>query len=173
VWEEMRCAHPCLYMSEADDGRGTRGIAITSCAEVGDGRTPREESTLRGRRLPKRRLGASTGAAEKTHGAWVTASRARRNVRQTRADILRDCAASAATHLRRIFRSGLRHSRRSGHYASSLWNVYQTQFFAPDERKRVALGDALTRSRARAREWRPSNREFSSHHLHAAPFSTM
>jgi hypothetical protein len=37
-------------------------------------------------RLPKQRFGASTGAAEKTHRAWVTASRAQQNIRQTRAD---------------------------------------------------------------------------------------
>jgi hypothetical protein len=77
VWEEMRCVCPCLYRSEAGDGRGTRGIAITSCAEVGNGRAPREASSLRDRRLPKRRLGASTGAAEKTHRGWVTVRRAR------------------------------------------------------------------------------------------------
>jgi hypothetical protein len=60
---------PCLYMLEAGDGRGTRGVAITSCAEVAEGRAPREASPLRGRELPNRRLDAGTGAAEKTHRA--------------------------------------------------------------------------------------------------------
>jgi hypothetical protein len=58
---------PCLYRPEAGDGRDTRDIAITSYAKVGDGRAPREASPLTSRRLPKRRLGASTGAAEKKH----------------------------------------------------------------------------------------------------------
>jgi hypothetical protein len=77
VWEKMRCACPCLYRSKAGDSCGTRGIAITSCAEVGDGRAPREASPICGRRLSKRHLGASTGSAEKTHQGYV----ARRNVR--------------------------------------------------------------------------------------------
>jgi hypothetical protein len=34
--EEMRCSHRCLYIGRRQGGgRGTRGIAITSCAEVG------------------------------------------------------------------------------------------------------------------------------------------
>jgi hypothetical protein len=47
----MRCARACLYRPEGGNNRGTRGIAITSYAEVGDGRAPHEASPLRGRRL--------------------------------------------------------------------------------------------------------------------------
>jgi hypothetical protein len=46
------------------------------------------------------------GASEKTHQARVAARRARRNIRQTRADTLHVRAASAEMHPRRIFGLG-------------------------------------------------------------------
>jgi hypothetical protein len=73
VWEEMRCARLCLYRPEAGDGRRTRGIAITSCVEIGDGRAARESSPLTCRRLPKRRSGANcwhTSEDASSQGRW-------------------------------------------------------------------------------------------------------
>jgi hypothetical protein len=57
-------------------------------------------------------------AAKKTHQRWVTARRARRNIRQTRGDTLRVRVASAETHPRRIFGPGFRRGERSGHFVS-------------------------------------------------------
>jgi hypothetical protein len=54
--KDMRCSRPSLYRPEAGDGRRTRGIAITSCAAVGDDRSAREASPLMWRRLPTQRL---------------------------------------------------------------------------------------------------------------------
>jgi hypothetical protein len=45
-WEEMRCPRPIYIDRRQCDDRGTRDIAITSCAELGDARAPREASPL-------------------------------------------------------------------------------------------------------------------------------
>jgi hypothetical protein len=48
VEERMRkmSVRPSLYMSEAADGRDTRGITITSLVEVGSGHSTGEPSSL-------------------------------------------------------------------------------------------------------------------------------
>jgi hypothetical protein len=48
VWEEVSCARHSLYTPEATEGCDTRGIGITSLAEVGGGRSVGEASPLLG-----------------------------------------------------------------------------------------------------------------------------
>jgi hypothetical protein len=84
---------------------------------VGGDRSAGKASPLTWRRLPKRCLGASTDAPEKTDRAWVAARRTRWNVRQTRADTRRDRAPSMKTHPKRIFGTRLRLRGHPGHYA--------------------------------------------------------
>jgi hypothetical protein len=69
VWEEMRRARASLYTSEAVEGCGMRGIAITLLTEVGGRRSVGEASLLPWCRLPKRRFGTSTDAANMAHRA--------------------------------------------------------------------------------------------------------
>jgi hypothetical protein len=92
-------ARPSLYTPEAAEGRGTHGIAITSLAEVGGGRSTGVAWPLTWHRLRNRRLGASTGATEKTHRDKVAARRARQNIRQTRADTRRVRGDASKTHI--------------------------------------------------------------------------
>jgi hypothetical protein len=76
--EEMRCSRPVYIARRKGDGRATRGIAITTCVEVGDGRAPREASPFTRPQTAEASDASLPVLTKKTHRPRVAAMMYRR-----------------------------------------------------------------------------------------------